>query len=471
MKKTVFLFSIFLFLFSGSSIASASVFAEQIIGNTYTTSTQVNLADNVQACQKNLLSTRTNLTEFYLLLTFSSTSTGDLVPIIRNYPDNSSTTFKDIVPTAIYSTNNELVTTSTLTNFSLGTYIFKYSSFGTTTFNQADPPYSTVQYTPSSTFSSDIRLLADSTLCFSETVPYFKLADNIIDLLPTYSLVDLEFPQNNTVSTTIPDFSNWVVSADNLNASSTYYFRIRYSLVSSTAQAPSVYYTVRYDYSSITGATSVLAWTIPKTETLTPSIQDDSVIFNWIVNVDLFSCLNFSTNCYLGSSGNYSIYTSRNSVTPTSTYSNLAAPFDPDLIKFQSFVSSTYNCPPAEDWTDIGGGIAYGMCQTFQFLFQPQFPELRQGLANGFNSVRASFPFSIFYSVVNAISTSTSELPNSQSFTVPFPILDGYGNSLTFLTSSTAQNVIGSDAKNAYFTVIENSLWIATGIIMLFTLI
>jgi hypothetical protein len=131
-----------------------------------------------------------------------------------------------------------------------------------------------------------------------------------------------------------------------------------------------------------------------------------------------------------------------------------------------STIAATGNvCHPAADWTDIGGGIAYGFCSTINFLFVPN--DSTNGIISGDMAVLETVPpFSWFFQENAALAgvsagpggsatyliggggaTSTTHTPNNG---VSFEIYTGLGNSttsMTILPADLTTNSFLSDGK------------------------
>jgi len=132
-------------------------------------------------------------------------------------------------------------------------------------------------------------------------------------------------------------------------------------------------------------------------------------------------------------------------------------------------------CTPPSDILDVGGGIGYGFCQVINILFNPDYMiNTTSFLSDSIAQFKTTPPFSAFWSVAQAVSSTASQASNSTTTGVSIGVL-GFNNehvTLATLNSSTFYNGFtssnnSSTAKNTMaFDVnyINAWLWIACGI-------
>lgn len=140
--------------------------------------------------------------------------------------------------------------------------------------------------------------------------------------------------------------------------------------------------------------------------------------------------------------------------------------------------SSTAYCSPASDWTDVGGGIRYGLCWTSNLLL---FSNISS--QNFLNTQVIKFesipPFSIYFDIMNAVSSSVNSYNMATSSGITLTTQDLQGNNITLATLNESQfynrfnsSTPSSTAKNTVSNLgnyIKATLWIlcAIGIIKL----
>lgn len=83
--------------------------------------------------------------------------------------------------------------------------------------------------------------------------------------------------------------------------------------------------------------------------------------------------------------------------------------------------------------------------------------------SDGLRALQTQFPFSIFFTLEKNLETAIKNASSTTTLSFDIPNI----GTLTALTSSTLQQVVGTSTKNAIFEVIENIIWLATGITIL----
>lgn len=160
---------------------------------------------------------------------------------------------------------------------------------------------------------------------------------------------------------------------------------------------------------------------------------------------------------YCPSSNPVSATMSNNSSTwTTSTMPNSAGPITISRKTVQQ------ECQGAEDWTDIGGGIYYAACSTWNFLFTVEDVAFApfQVASDKFKSLK---PFSYFFTVKDKLSSRLDSAGASSTPTLALSLpLANSTFEYNILSSSTLSGVIGSEQKNNIFAVQEYIIYLFT---------
>lgn len=113
-----------------------------------------------------------------------------------------------------------------------------------------------------------------------------------------------------------------------------------------------------------------------------------------------------------------------------------------------TYDDSSFVCTPAEDWTDIGGGIRYGGCSLGQFFLTPD-PLFTNKIESQFNDLQQMFPFSIASALKSSVESSSLAVVGNNDI-----VLTVLGGSYPIITSSTMPDLLGDDSW--YWTATEN---------------
>lgn len=155
--------------------------------------------------------------------------------------------------------------------------------------------------------------------------------------------------------------------------------------------------------------------------------------------------------------------------TTTQKYGYLA---NPSPLSSSTLIQYSYEACHKPSSTILGlpnpyDAIAYGLCVSGQKLFVPSTVSLswiKSSMDNGKNL----FPFSIFFTLKDSLKTNLeSGLTGSSELILPLPEV----GSVTFLSSSTLTNVVGSSTKNIIFNAEKSILWIGLAIVILLTIL
>lgn len=131
-----------------------------------------------------------------------------------------------------------------------------------------------------------------------------------------------------------------------------------------------------------------------------PPTPPSSILFSELATghtmfFDFYNGVSHSTSTKNNASFYYQIYLD----TPTQYFT--PNPF------FQGFSTSSISsfCEPPSNILDVGGGVRYGLCTAFSFLFIPSSVSISQFNSLG-TSITTKFPFSFAYAIINGFSSS-----------------------------------------------------------------
>lgn len=125
--------------------------------------------------------------------------------------------------------------------------------------------------------------------------------------------------------------------------------------------------------------------------------------------------------------------------------------------------TSTWACKPAQDWTDIGGGIVYGACV---LTIPPQ--SINDYVGQDISKLEGNFPFSLVFNFANTAqgalaNTSGTDLYDNMALT--FPASMGQPTtSIEIMNSHMLKDQIGQDKVDYFFGLISKMLWFSTAI-------
>jgi len=305
------------------------------------------------------------------------------------------------------------------------------------------------------------------------------------------NLVFFAFPAN---SSTIPDFSSWVLNLTNLTTTQTYYLLVEYQNSASQNFVNTIY----RDYSSITPTATSSVWTIPKSQSLFNYPNSNVSTSAW--NASAYFCTTptcTAGNIYNRATTTFTVspnLTSTSSVVVSSTIVGtvewLAAGAGTSTCAFgtgaygsvqncqltNGFVlnpgqvatdkqEDLITCPSPADWTDVGGGLYYGGCQVLKFAFNPS-KSISNFMLAQVNKFTNTFPMSLFYGNTGILIGQLSNNSTTPSTTTYDALVFNQSttflgnNPITILTSSSLASVIGTPAKNYLFEIIDYLLQI-----------
>jgi len=133
-------------------------------------------------------------------------------------------------------------------------------------------------------------------------------------------------------------------------------------------------------------------------------------------------------------------------------------------------------CTPAEDWTDIGGGLRYGLCSAGIFLFYPS-EESMTNLGDKFSSFQDVFPFNLYFGIAEQFATSTAN-QSATSTPLQLKISNWSGGNVTLFSASSSfwETIFTTDdcnsacataTKNRIFDFMKMVVWLSTSLIIL----
>jgi hypothetical protein len=313
----------------------------------------------------------------------------------------------------------------------------------------SDYRYSNVQIwcnTTSTSYNATHR--TGSTLMEQGYYSNFNTYAFSVDAPPVYpASVDITFPLVNVSSSPYPDFTNWVVSLQNLGSDYTYEGQLRYYLVSSTvvsSSLPGSYWDQHDDWFALGNTSSAFIWAFPKTYTVTPPFGAE-VTYLW--QADFYLWLADT----IVATDTVQFYTKQFASNPTSTSSYFAGPFMPGYLPTSTIESQ---CGDISNATSIGNGIFTGFCK----LLVPSDIGY-QWLQGGFDKMKSVPPFSMFFTVVNAVSSSVPSSSSTQptlALSLSMPLRPGVNStsSIILLSSSTNNAFMDQTTRNWWFNIV-----------------
>lgn len=118
--------------------------------------------------------------------------------------------------------------------------------------------------------------------------------------------------------------------------------------------------------------------------------------------------------------------------------------------------SSSTGCAPAADWTDVGGGISYGLCTATDQLFTPS-NAYTADITQSFTNIQGDFPFNFVYGTIGQIGSAAS-VANAATGTLSLPL---FTSSIPILSSSTLEGFVGTSNKNMIFQTEDSVAWVS----------
>jgi len=289
--------------------------------------------------------------------------------------------------------------------------------------------------------------------------------------------IEFRFPTDGIET---PDFSNWIIVSNELNASKTYWFNIKAYLSTSTVSTTEQGTTFT-DISSFTGASSTNFWTIAKSQSLTPSPDG---FRTWTITAKICG----EPYCFIPLATDEVIFdTNYTSTIPDTPYTELAGPFhnpDDNLYRHDGIkLSREY----VDEWTknkttlcgdipasvvDIGGWTAWGLCKVMDFALRPSDVSYTF-LSDNFNLIQKIYPFKYAFDIIqqmkngNIIDTDLSPTLSLNMNTA----FDREDATFILLSSSTLTGQFGSSTSAQIRSTATYAVWAITIGIMIATML
>lgn len=312
---------------------------------------------------------------------------------------------------------------------------------------------------------------------------------------PTGPSISFLFPVQ---STSTPWFSSWLFNLSGLIATHTYTAQVHWQLPN---EYPNISFQPTYgpvfgDQSAPFSGTSTGVLAIPHPTRDLQTLNSVSAPHNdYIVNATVylndvtvggpFINSNFISydqflNLQVGNStvgGQPVVGTSTYIITGVDSFGNVQNTSTiNDTVVGQSAATSTTACLyPAGGITDIGGGIAFGLCNAGQFLFTPS-GNFTAAFQSGLAQFQATFPFSLVYGIHNTLASSTNEFTASTTDSIDIPVpeqLTPYiSSTVALVNSSTINNIVGGgtngDTFHALVFAIEGGIMILGTVVIIY---
>jgi hypothetical protein len=289
-----------------------------------------------------------------------------------------------------------------------------------------------------------------------------------------------------TDATTTPPFSPWIFSVVAPNASDTYQISVHWQqleygtgILGGNGLWPNANYFQIFGDTSVQFQGTGSAMNIPVARpsrdlnytydkfnedlwTATAYLRDVTA-----GNIVATSSINFTLLRYgadyggaIGAVGTTTYYTpginaSGTLITNSST-NNFTAPVDGGVPLRNA--SSSNGCTPAADWTDVGGGISYGLCTATYNLFTPN-DAYTTDIENTFSNIQQDFPFSAAYSVLNGVAKAAVQSASSTTSTLSLPL---WGTNIPVLSNNSLSDFVGSSSKDTIFKVEDGVAWVGS---------
>jgi len=119
------------------------------------------------------------------------------------------------------------------------------------------------------------------------------------------------------------------------------------------------------------------------------------------------------------------------------------------LATSSPFQTPTSTCTAPADWTDIGGGINYGLCETVYGLFYPTNTSYAT-LQGSFQTLEAAPPFAYVFVPLQAMQTAGNNLASTTPQNLNYHLaLGGYRNiipssTITVISTNELNNLMGT---------------------------
>lgn len=322
------------------------------------------------------------------------------------------------------------------------------------------------------------------TLTSSTSIPAYIMSDNLASSFGPYFVslppaITLSFP---STTSTIPDFTNWVV----LYASSTYptlkNFGVRYSTSESLLLLGQNNFD---DIGPALNGTSTPEGRyigVTKSVPLAPAPNANVQSQKWYA----YAYYTDEFGNVLRASGITSFTVSNTSTIPAaSTSTSLAQPFnltgESPLFKpyasgtiinvvgtsTPSTVTYTMNCDDNAFYSPATWSCWFmkGLLGLGQVFFSPSQSVLDR-LAYNFTLFKGVFPFKIIFNITDNLQYGLSQASSTDAqLTLVVPAGNLATSSVTILTSSTLQNAVGKQTKDFIFNLETSFFWILAAVI------
>lgn len=293
---------------------------------------------------------------------------------------------------------------------------------------------------------------------------------------PATPTIDFFYPK---ASSSVPLFSPWLLTADNLISGDTYKVQLdwyaTYVSGAKTDTFTKVVYKLGHDIrdhgisiprtdfmfdiatsSTITATARLFDTQDPNNPTASlaqPILIDTKTISFTLLSKqqsnDFFAIPSFPINA----SGTIAGLTSTS--TPNIASSSVSA-------QETNATSTDIICEAPPDGAGLGQQIAYGFCKVGSALFRPS-EQSTQRLIDSFDGFKTDFPFVYFYSTAE---TFKSGLASTTATTAPL-VLNIMNTHITILSTSTISDFTGSTFKDWMFTLEKWLMWMVVAFAIL----
>jgi len=282
--------------------------------------------------------------------------------------------------------------------------------------------------------------------------------------------IDLRFPTDGMET---PDFSNWVIVSNELNASKTYWFNIKAYLSTSTVSTTEQGTTFT-DVTTFTGASSTNFWTIAKSQSLTPSPDGARI---WTITAKICG----EPYCFVPlATDEISLTTNYTSTIPDTPYTELAGPFhDPDDYLYSysgdKVTRDQVNTWSAGNWcvdptsTSWGDLLGFGLCRVGEIFFKPSDKSVTNLIVDFMDIPKEVQPFKTVYNAWNLASEVFTTKRSDAQTTLTLDMSTAFGRedaTFTLLSSSTLTGIAGSSTAQQIRDVSAYAIWFTTFLII-----
>lgn len=284
----------------------------------------------------------------------------------------------------------------------------------------------------------------------SSTQPYFILSDSSTSSFNyTY---DFLFPLNNTSS---PDFSQYVFDTSEFSGDPIQAYFIRTTLIKNDP-SPVIIANDSGGFIGSAGDTFVFAKTVSL-------INGEYTLFSAVTN-------SIGQELFSPSGITFTIDNAITSYPLNTSGKELAAPFGQGVVSplLYNTSSTEQYCQPAANFLDVGGGIAYGFCASWNMI-KNTIDVVSSKIPAVVSSTKKIFPYSIYVEVNSII--DTAETTASQYYDNSIILGDGspdvfMGRKYIIYTSSTLA-VVGDAIGLDFRDIFSKILYLMVGIVII----